>query len=66
MTVQVTTTPPGTVETFSYDPASDAPPLVAGGPGLLQFRDIRPDGSLGAGLGPVWGPGDIHVLGATA
>ena len=42
MTVQVTTSPPGTTTTYSYDPASGAP-LVPAGPGLLQFQDVRPD-----------------------
>ena len=59
MTVQVTTTPPGTVERYSYDPSSDQPPLVPGGPGLLQFQDVLAGGALGS----VWGGIDIEVLG---
>ena len=59
MTVQVTTTPPGTVERYSYDQTSGLPPLVPGGPGLLQFQDVLVGGALGA----VWGGIDIEVLG---
>ena len=62
MTVQVTTAPAGTVETYSYDPATGSPPLVPGGLGLLQFQDVLPDGS----LGPIWGAADIQVLGIVA
>ncbi len=62
MTVQVTTTPPGTTAVYSYDPAAGTVPVVPAGPGLLQFQDVLPDGS----PGPIWGPEDITLLAATA
>ena len=59
MTLQVTTSPPGTAQTYSYDPTAGTVPLVPGGPGVLLFQDVLPDGS----LGPVWGEGDVEILG---
>ena len=56
MTVQVTTNPAGTVERYSNDPTFATVPLVPAGPGVLQFQDVLPDGS----LGPIWGPNDLR------
>jgi len=58
MTVQVTTTPPGTSERYSNDPTFAAVPLVPAGPGVLQFQDVLPDGS----LGPIWGIEDLEIV----
>lgn len=58
MTIQVTTTPPGTTTTYSYDANGGTAPEVPAGSGVLQFQDVRPDGS----LGPIWGPEDLTVL----
>ena len=62
MTVQVTTSPPGTVERYSYDPLVGVPPVLPDAPGLLQFRDVLPNGS----LGPIWGADDITIVGLSA
>ncbi len=62
MTVQVTTSPAGRVERYSYDSSSGAPPVIPAGPGRLQFQDVGADGS----LGPVWGAADLQVLGVSA
>ena len=58
MTVQVTTTPPGSSERYSSDPTFATVPLVPTGPGVLQFQDVLPDGS----LGPIWGVEDLEIV----
>ncbi len=60
MTVQVTTSPPGTTATYTYNFSTGAPQVPAG-PGLLEFRDVQPDGS----LGPVWDADDLTVVEST-